>query len=766
MLLALCLGLLILSACAPHKLPLPFSEWQYTNVKVLDDDATTQPDDFSSPDILALYLRESKEEIQLRLDFFDLAQSPDFDLHLAFDSAAGGAEMASMPENNLAWDILVSIAASGQITIQNAVGQPVSQARIQVFRDPILDTLTLSASRDILPAGSPTYQVLAWLTAPESEQVLDTLPLAYSASRPPQPVSLLMAFSDSFLAYTPAQALRRWDGAHTGPSGGRHGLYNLLRISANFQIPVILLDLLTPSSLSALDYMDVLEQVSNLAASGQVITAQYVPTIPSATVAGPDVSLQADLYRANRELVSNFNIRQPPILYSPSGYIPQDSQAKIVFIPGTSAQEDEREIALIQPQRWQDRLVLLLPDTDSMLQASIAGPTRQLKQTLVNAMLEAQVAVPGKSSTLLLLGGSLPASTWGEPQAARATLRYLASRPWLKFLSENEILTLKVSNNPDAPSINFSSNDVDSPHGVLWQTIESGPQNQLTQAARQAFLAATNPVYPHTQELQALRHIYLQQTWILLAAAEWGENPSLTATCELDLERDGMPECVYANHYLYAVFGEHSGSLTHLFYRIPEQGSTQSSLHQIIGPSSQIISGLSEANRWDLSAGYSADPSVIQGAFFQEETSWSAQIQPGEIRFATPDQSVKAYRFSENTVEYHYGPSNKTSFSQQSLPVLLDPWRRFESGWSQAYQVEYHQDSWLIRLAPGLQVKIRSTLPQVGSHFRESQDWMALTENPNREQPAGHFLPFPLALFDLASVGDYQLTLEINGLTP
>ena len=265
----------------------------------------------------------SGQDFQIRLDFFELGDKPDFDLYLAFDAVAGGLEQTATSKTSFAWDTLVSCTANGQIEVQDAHGQSIPQARIQVYRDPILDHLVLSASRDILPAGLPGYQVLAWLTPPNSEQVLDILPVASSKSRPVQRVQLLMAFSDSFPAYTPALALRRWDGAHTGPSGGRHGLYNLLRIANNFQVPVVLLDLLNPSSLSALDYMGNLETLQTQIEAGLVI----VPNMPLLLRAMKVWQLTTQLLDAwfdiNRENIQDFGMRQPLLLYSPSGYIPR-----------------------------------------------------------------------------------------------------------------------------------------------------------------------------------------------------------------------------------------------------------------------------------------------------------------------------------------------------------------------------------------------------------------------------------------------------------
>ena len=74
------------------------------------------------------------------------------------------------------------------------------------------------------------------------------------ASTPPSAGKILLAFWNTFPAYSPAQVMRRWDGAHSGPLGGRHGLYNLLRSADGFAIPLVLLDLRHPATLPGLDY--------------------------------------------------------------------------------------------------------------------------------------------------------------------------------------------------------------------------------------------------------------------------------------------------------------------------------------------------------------------------------------------------------------------------------------------------------------------------------------------------------------------------------
>ena len=726
---------------------------------MLDDDLISHSEQISSPDLLALYLRESGQDLQIRLDFFDLGDRPDFDLHLAFDAVAGGVDLPILTKASFAWDALVSISASGQIEVQDAHGRPVPQARIQVYRDPILDHLVLSASRDILPGGPPIYQVLAWLTYPNSEQVLDALPVASSDNHRVQRVQLLMAFSDSFPAYTPALALRRWDGAHTGPSGGRHGLYNLLRITDNFQVPVVLLDLLNPSSLSALDYMGNLETLQTQIDAGQIIAPQYAPATQRFKSAVAETQFLDAWFNINRETIQNFGMRQPLLLYSPSGYIPNESRAKLVFLPNYLDQGSDSAILPIHAERWRDKLLLPLPKSELSTQASTHGPTLELKQALTSAMQVSSAQRPGRNPDLLILGGSLPASTWGDPQSARATLRYLAERPWLHFLNENDLLTLQ-GNPVDGERFAYTSQTAPSSYSQLWKAIESAPPNNFSLAARQALLAAANPVYPHPAELAQLREIYLQQAWVLLSAAKWGKNPSPQSSCELDLDQDGISECSFSNNYLYAVFEPASGALTHLFYRQPGTGTSPPSLHQLIGPTAQIISGLSEASTWDLTAGLRADPAVLLGAFDQPGKQFVAQWLVDGFIFTSPDGSQKTYQFSQNSLKVRYNAPPGSDLKPLNIPLMPDPWLRFNPGWWHDDQLDARQGIWRLHWMPDMEVLISSTLPLDARSFLDSQTWMAFTENPNREQPGGHFLPFSTFMLDLPAANQFEATIQ------
>ena len=106
------------------------------------------------------------------------------------------------------------------------------------------------------------------ITAPGQDVIADISELFHLDSPSPSRAKVLFAFWNTFSSVTPAQTLRSWAGAHTGPMSSRHGLRYLIDSAAKSKSTVFLLDLLRPDTLSALDYLKVLPRIRNLATQG------------------------------------------------------------------------------------------------------------------------------------------------------------------------------------------------------------------------------------------------------------------------------------------------------------------------------------------------------------------------------------------------------------------------------------------------------------------------------------------------------------------
>lgn len=193
--------------------------WRLEHLRALDRPENLPPD----RDLTALYARPAGLNCEIRLDFLDLPSQPAYDLRLF----SGGRSYRFQ-------------TGSEWVTGYD------SQA----------ETITLQ-----LPGFCPAGEFRA-------ETASDSL----SSSNPSlfSPVQLSLVFSNAFDAYTPAQTLRAWDGAHTGPRGERHGLRHLLTALEKYQTPLTLLNVNNPQALSALAYADGLKWVTRLEQSGLI----------------------------------------------------------------------------------------------------------------------------------------------------------------------------------------------------------------------------------------------------------------------------------------------------------------------------------------------------------------------------------------------------------------------------------------------------------------------------------------------------------------
>ena len=193
---------------------------------------------------------------------------------MVFDITPGGNYSLPLDTNaELPWDFLVVIPAISKPQIYTSTTKPEAGQIIEegfpgfiprAIRDPWNDSVIVSLNQSAIPETKYPYRLQVFITPSGSMKVVDRLGPVLSDNLPPGRAPILLAFWDVFPAATPAQALRRWDGAHTGPYGERHGLNVLLTSVRRNKVPVFLLDLKSPAFLSALDYLGVIFSIQDL----------------------------------------------------------------------------------------------------------------------------------------------------------------------------------------------------------------------------------------------------------------------------------------------------------------------------------------------------------------------------------------------------------------------------------------------------------------------------------------------------------------------
>jgi hypothetical protein len=340
------LFLLLLTAClpapSPHQPPHPWA----SALRALDPADTSTP----AHDITAVYLREGDDILQIRMDLLDFNNPKDLSIDIQIESD-------TTPQSS---PLIIHIPSQ------------LNSPRINC--DPQLATVIADIPLTELPS-QPRVDV----STPEDQITGLTL----DGPTPTQTAPLLLTFYDTFTARFPAEALRSWDGAHTGPRGERHGLKHLLNAVEEYKIPVVLLDLKEPENLSALDAMELLSRIESLENQGLLIF--------------PDKSIN------NLEFT----------FLEDASHLYQPTFSKITYIP-------------------------IATETDTT-QPSPNGPSLEVRRALL------ETALNEEGEDLLILGGSLADSTWGSPDMVGATMAYFASRPYVNVLSAEDLLTFPAN---------------------------------------------------------------------------------------------------------------------------------------------------------------------------------------------------------------------------------------------------------------------------------------------------------------------------------
>jgi hypothetical protein len=527
---------------------------------------------------------------------------------------------------------------------------------------------------------------------------------------------VLVAFWDTFQVTTPTLALRRWDGAHTGPLGDRHGLVHILNGASQYGIPVALLDIKNPASLAALGFMGNVPKVRALYARGLLILPDTAFGEPADVILG-----------LNHRAAVGFRLPDSQFVYA-SSFDPSSLPGYHAwFLPLTNSSH------LVNSGGAR---LIPLPSANA-IEATKNGPALDVRRALIN------VAVSPDPADLAVLGGSLPNSTWGSSEMAYPTFEWIAAHPWIQPLDGLGLLTFPVLAKQVPPT--------SSPAKTSWlDDLQSAPENVVTRLAWQTYLTLTSETAD--RQLQVLQNTYLGQVRELLEAANWVENPAPRTDCMEDLNGDGRVDCILANRTFFAIL-DPAGARLALLFHMDEKGP-----HQLVGPSSQFVVGLSDPSEWNPENSKAADPSVIPGAFSDTTHTWieyAPTFRPDGITFTSPEYNrVKIYRLMENGIQVHYQVNGPVT---TRIPLALDP-QAFYSGPTD-YRASLALHSWTWSLSGGSSVEVRSDATFSANGFTSAIPFLSFAENPNLQYPKGNYLPFPLSVVTIQSDGNFSVEI-------
>jgi hypothetical protein len=681
----------------------PERPWSYADLRALNAQVASSP----ATDILAVYTRFTDLSVDVRVDLLDINAGDHYTLKIILRD---NQDHSQTP-------LVIEISSPGMVRTSGiGAGKPAIWPR--VVQNHWLDTITVNLNRSLI--GS-RYRLDVSSYSDDPVVVADEVHDIHSDGQPPvRRAPILLAFWDAFSVTTPAQALRHWDGAHTGPLGSRHGLRHILDAASRYNVPVALIDIKNPASLAALDFMGNITKLKELSARGLLI-------LPDVAYAEP-ASVALDF---SHQSAAGFGLPASSFFYAPASDPALPAAAwpayRAVFLP----LNDRSHLGNSGGRR-----LIPLPATDAV-EATANGPALGVRRAMITA------ATSPDPAALVLLGGSLPHSTWGDSDMAQPTFEWIAAHPWIQPLTGSDLLTFPAKTQPILSATSLSA------HPWL-EKLRSTPQNALSRSAWQTYLMLTS-VTPDPR-LQSLRTAYLGQVGEILAAADWAGNPATRMDCLEDLNGDGQAECILANQNYFAVLEPVGARLTQLF-NFDAKGP-----HQLVGPSWQFAVGLSDPSTWRPELGQAADPSAIPGAFADSGTPWETYtptITPAGITFTNPDGSrIKIYRLTKNGMQVRYQAHSPVS---THIPLVVDP-EAFYSGPTK-YQATLAPHSWTWSLAGGSNVEVHTDGVLSAEGFTSAIPFLSMPEDPNLGYPAGNYLPFPLSVVTIQGNGAFSVEI-------
>jgi hypothetical protein len=639
--------------------------------------------------LIAVYGRKLPARLQIRLDF--IAPIPK-KIELILTSSATRQTITAVSRN-------------GQIQVQP------DQFRTQLTlaeADPGQDALiyNLTAPGFVIDPNKTTIQVNAG-DAPGSNNWLSYPKVPLFSSNAVSTTHVILAFWDVFPAAAPSQILRRWDGAHTGPFGQRHGLKQLIAPSQAYQIPLLLLDLNQPESLSGLDLLQKMPEIK----SGMSTGLLNLPT--------SDSLMKTNQPSEGASINDLWGIKNSSLVYHSTNETGEFSPTICInnrFNPCILVKTQQNEI---------DRF----------------GLTKAGKWALASSLDNSASIQP------LIFGGDLPTSPWADSFSAPKAFRYLASHPWIKIWDENDI-NLYLQKYPSA---------------IPWQSNSSGPKMTAnpfyTNNAASAQLALLNAhpgsltaqawhtyfdltSQPENPQLKALRAHYFIQIGQLLLASDWAQHPTVLNQA-IQLGPSSLYIVSDQDHFL--LIDTNDGSLI-LAVTLKNNGP-----QLIIAPTSLFAVGLSAPDTWS-DRGKRSDPAVIPGAFWDDSAPigiYRYTPIPNGLTFQSASGITKTFKLSGEQLQVICSSSITV---KTSIPLVINPDRRFKPGYRQ----------YLNQLSAKPPFQLDSNVPFNQTMFYDSINLLDQSENPDLEYPASLLLPVPTGKVELTIPAGKQVQFTIK----
>ena len=542
-----------------------------------------------------------------------------------------------------------------------------------------------------------------------------------------RPTYLFISFYNTLQTGTPAQTLRSWDGAHTGPNGSRHGLRYLLEAASEYQVPITLLDIKQPAALDALVQLAEIPQIQELVGQNLLFIPDAVYGDPSAHGQMLSLSRQSGLQYG----LSVSNAVFGPVAKTFPGY------RMYFYASGTVSAPIYSNASY--------RLVPVPVDSHNVLLDN-QGFTIPALQALANAGADPEAAL------ISAFGGDFQDSLWGDPIVAAKAMEYISSHPWihpLTYIDLNQLSAIPVSdfNNSCANllctpknSLELLGDEYSAWLKSIYPQLVRLQSNPVTYSAWQLYARITDLTLD--SDLALLQWKYRSTLEKLILAAGWADQPYELQACY-----DSPPPdyCILANDNYLAVVSPETTGLVMLFTRQNNQVS------QFVAPYSQFIVGLSDPSTWEM-ASANPDPALVESGFALDEAMTKSTL-PNKISFSSLDGLREiTYTLNKDSLEVSITSQDTVSYSLPVIGILAGS----GNGYSLNKYHTIHENP-----QPQLLVEISGALSVDSISAFDSADLLSLPEDPNLAYPQGHYLPYPFSMVNI--MADQNIFIKFSG---
>ncbi|NPV57174.1 MAG: hypothetical protein HPY76_10960 [Anaerolineae bacterium] len=707
-------------------------------------------------DVIALYQRSIHDQLEIRLDFLMFASNPpyDIDVCLQVDTIAN-TRPVSTEDQTYPDDCTYGFRSHGssQITTWHSES-PGDLPSIGRSVDPVSDYVVFTLDDTLVQDTARLNAIEVRIIHPNTGEIIDRLgPFPYGTSLSQHHrANLLLEFWNTLHSPTPAALLRAWDGAHSGPYGGRHGLAHLLNASVENQVPVYLLDLKTPVSLAGMIKVQGDETIAD-GELGQLVI------LPQSTWGDPAFASQS--LEIGKKLTQAYGLPISPILFSSTDLAMGNEALQF------AALVDSTHLANSDHGKYIPFLGPYNPGNDSTALSFFAQQVDLQGLTLESRSAILRSAMNDDPNDLVILGGSLPDSSWGNNTGASDAFKYLRDHPWIDFPIYEDLVAMPADPaNALVPTCDnllcisgaddivgyfpYTQSQPIYLNQSVWQAdlrsrINSISNHDLRQLITLVYLQLSDMSNSTSQNLLAISHYQLIER--LLRIDPWLTESIPQTTCD---DFVWGTNCVIATEKYYSSFDINGGLWVFSVIK------TDYGFEIFLGPSGFFTTGLGSPESWNADLGPFADPGAYPGAYMKSDLTriYQPSWQEQSLTFTSADGIVKQFKVSDDQIIMSINDLD----SELTLPIL----------WQLAYQDTDTHFVFRTSVPPHDHSDPPTLSLTIASHDAQSSiisswdsmNFLAEPEDPNQNYPAGHYVPFPLSILKISGGGPAVLTFD------